>query len=447
MGTPALAVFGRSLQIDPTFPYYLNRSVESVASEIRSTGYRIVRYILTAESNLNPALLAEFHRQGIGVWYVTFCNGTYTAKDLPAGWERWRMVTRTVLEGKAPDPSFLHLCLNNPEYRAWKKQVVTRLLRDHPFQGVDLVEPHWPEYPGPTSPAYGCFCTSCQAAFKRLYPEEEGLPDLLHPDGPRGEQGNPALWAKWIEFRTRTLTEFLDDLVNGQGSIRRGAPRAKVCVWTLPLTEPDGVERMRRDSGEDAARVARVVRPDLYCFQTHWPDWTRPDLAPDYVEKFKPFFEQVRSVAPRMPLMVQADTGSGKDNRRSWKWIHQFEAACARLGVGSTTCYEYFIGDYIYTDPPRIFEAKPGGDGTVALHFTKRLDPATAGDVARYRTNYGRVVAAKVDGSIVRLSLAGVARGATVTITAARIGDDTSVRLYKDRPQTWLDSQSVTVRA
>lgn len=443
-----LPAFGRSMQVDATFPYYQDRSPESIASEIHANGYRIVRYVLTAESNMNPAHLAAFHARGMGVWFVTFCNGTYTAKDLPRGWERWRMVTRAVLEGKAPDPSFIHLCLNNPEYRAWKKQAVGGLLRSQPFQGVDLVEPHWPEYPGTSSPAYGCFCESCQIAFRKMYPGESGLPDLLHPDSPRGEKGNPALWAKWLEFRTASLTDFLDDLVNGAGGIRRAAPGVKVCVWTLPLTEPGAVERMRRDSGEDAARVARAVRPDLYGFQTHWPDWTRADLPPDYIWKFQPFFDQVRSVAPKMPLLVQADTGSGKPNRRSWQWIRAFEAACTRAGVGSTTCYEYFIGGYMYTDPPRIARAERTAGGLVTLHFTKRLDAAAAGQPARYTVaGDRRVTAAVVDGSLVRLTLDGVRAGQPVRITARDIPDDEKRRLYHDYPPAVLREQTVTITA
>jgi hypothetical protein len=441
-----LPVYGRSMQVDATFPYYQGRSPESIASELRVNGYRIVRYVLTAESSMNPAHLKAFHAAGIGVWFVTFCNGTYTSKDLPAGWERWRMVTRTVLEGKKPDPSFIHLCLNNPQYRAWKKKSVGDLLRAQPFQGVDLVEPHWPEYPGTTSPAYGCFCDACKAVFKRMYPEEEGLPTLLDPDGPRGEKGNPALWAKWLEFRTASLTEFLEDLMNGPGGIRRSAPGVKVCVWTLPLTEPGAVERMRRDSGEDAARVARIVRPDLYGFQTHWPDWLRKDLPPDYPAKFKPFFDQVRAVDPKMPLLVQADTGSGKDNRRSWQWIRAFEETCEKLGVGSTTCYEYFIGGYMYTDPPRIARTERTKDGSIALHFTKRLDAEKAAEASRYTASVGIVKQARVDGSIVHLTLDGVSGGQTVKITARDLPDDEKRRLFHDHPPTILREQTVTVR-
>ena len=443
-----LPVYGRSMQVDPGFPYYQDRSPESIASELRANGYRVVRYVLTADSSFRPELMRAFHQAGIGVWHVTFCNGTYTAKDLPPGWEKWRMVTRTVLEGKKPDSGFLHLCLNNPEYRAWKKKSVGTLLAAHPFQGIDLVEPHWPEYPGPAAPAYGCFCESCRTEFVKMYPEEKaGLPDLLNPDGPRGEKGNPALWAKWLEFRTARQTDFLNDIVNGPGGIRRTAPGVKVCVWTLPLTEPGGVERMRRDSGQDATRVARKVRPDVYGFQTHWPDWLRKDLKPDYPKAFVPFFEQVRIVDPKMPLLVQADTGSGKDNRRSWQWIREFEATCKRLGVGSTTCYEYFIGGYMYTDPPRIAEAKRTKDG-VALHFTKRLDPAAA-DKDRYAVTGGnvRVSEARLDGSIVYLTLDGARAGQAVTVTARDIPDDEKRRLFHDHPPTRLREQSVKVTA
>src|SRR5581483_4120953 len=223
------SAFGRSVEVDPGFPYYQHRSPESIAAEIRANGYRIVRYILTADSNFDPALLAAFRREGIAVWYATFCNGTYTTQDLPPGWQAWKMVTRTELEGKSLNDGYTRLCLNNPDYRAWKKRRIGRLLRAHPFVGVDLMEPHWPEYPGSESPAYACFCAHCLAAFRKRFPEETALPDILHADSPRSPQQNPALWKKWLEFRHASLTDFLNDLVNGKGGIREATPRARVC--------------------------------------------------------------------------------------------------------------------------------------------------------------------------------------------------------------------------
>ena len=150
-----LPAFGRSAIIDPTFAYYLDRSPESVAAELSANGYNIVHYILTADSNLNPTLIEALHRQNIGIWYQTFGNGAYTDKDLPQGWEAWKMVRRADLEGKPVQDGFIRLCLNHPDYRAWCKRRIGMMLRKYPFQGVEIAEPHWPAYPGPKSDQYG----------------------------------------------------------------------------------------------------------------------------------------------------------------------------------------------------------------------------------------------------------------------------------------------------
>lgn len=439
---PAL---GRSLEVDPGFAYYRNRSPESVAAEIRAAGYPIVVYVLTADSAVQPALIDAFRREGIGVWYLTFGNGTYSTQDLPKGWEAWKMVTRSDLEGKPLNDGYTRLCLSNPDYRAWRKRQIGRMLTQHPFVGVQIAEPHWPEYPGITSPAYACFCGHCRDAFRRMFPDESELPDILHPESARGPVGNPELWAKWLRFREASLTGFLNDLVNGEGGIRQTAPRALVGTWTLALSGEDGLKRVREDSGEDAARVVTTVRPDLHCFQTHWPDWVKADLPPDYVRHYQPFVDGVRAVAPDLPLSFQADTGSLQPNRRSWDWIAGFERASERMGVLSTTIYEYFIGLYTYTDPPRIAAAERRGDA-VRLVFTKPL-AAAAAEPSRYSVTGARVATAVLDGNIVTLRLTGAAPGKALEVTARGISDDEARRLFHDRPPATLDEQTVIARA
>ncbi len=182
------------------------------------------------------------------------------------------MVTRTELEGKALNDGYQRLCLNHEGYRSWKKQDLARAARAGTFDGIEIAEPHWPEYPGPASPAFGCFCDACRQAFRRMFPGEPALPDIVHNDSPLSPGRNPTLWEKYLRFRQASLTAFLDDLVNGAGGLRQTCPGVQVGTWTLALAEQDGVRRVRADSGEDAGEVAATVRPDLHCLQTHWPD-------------------------------------------------------------------------------------------------------------------------------------------------------------------------------
>jgi len=82
--SPKLDPFGRSIQVAPIFPYYRDRSAESIVSEIAASGYRCVRLAVELDST-DPKLVEEFHKAGIAVWYTTFGNGTYSPGVLPAG--------------------------------------------------------------------------------------------------------------------------------------------------------------------------------------------------------------------------------------------------------------------------------------------------------------------------------------------------------------------------
>ncbi len=438
---PFLPIYGRSMEIDPAFAYYHGRTARSIADEIWANGYSIVHYILTADTQVSPALIEALHRRGMGVWYATFLNGVYSTKDLPNGWQEWRMVTRGDLEGQPVADGFTRLCLNNPAYRAWKKKQIARMLKHYAFQGVDLMEPHWPDYPGPSSPVYGCFCPHCQAAFRRMFPNDAVLPDIIHPQSPNSPKNNPQLWNDWLTFRRASLQQFLNDLVNGPDSIRHSVPTAKVCVWTLALSGPDGVRSVREDTGEDASAIARTVKPDLYCFQTHWPDWIRADLPPDYVKEYAPFIQAVRAAVPNLPIMIQADIGSQKQNRWGWRWIRAFEDACLAMGVTSTTLYEYSIGGYMYTDAPAILTAECT-DHQIRLVYNKRLDPASVTPAA-FRLSQGRVISASLDGSTVTLEVDRPPYPSTLTVDPLR--DDASLRLFKGEPALLSAKQTITL--
>ncbi len=439
-----LPVFGASMEVDPAFPYYKDRTPTSVATEIKVNGYSVVHYILTADSSFNPQLLDAFHTARVGVWYATFCNGVYTTEDLPTGWQEWKMVMRTDLEHKPLNDGFERLCLNNPSYRAWKRTQIAKMLHDHPFDGIDLMEPHWPEYPGPEGPTYACFCPHCQAAFKKMFPRENSLPNIIDAASPQSPRNNPALWRKWLQFRRATLTDFLTYLVNGPGGIRASAPHAKVCVWTLALSEPNGLKRVQEDSGEDPAMVTRVVKPDLFGLQTHWPDWTKANLPPDYVNSYRPFIASIRSASKTVPIMIQADIGSETQNRHGRAWISAFNKACDGIGATSKTFYEYFIGEYMYDEAPKLVSAT-WHDNKLHLVFSKRLDPKSAEDANHYLLDRGTVTEAKLDGNLVELEVDRVPPGGPGKVTVREIGDAADLRLFKDKPARVLREQTLAV--
>ena len=298
MDRPFFPILGPSVIVDPSFAYYRDRSAESIAAEVRANGYSIVHCIADPSSHVNPKLVEAFHRAGIGVWLQVFGNGTYSKDSLPPEWPAWRMMTRTDLKGGTLPGTFQRLCLNNADYRAWKKRDLANALRVAPFDGIEICESHWPEYPGVESPAYGCFCDACKCAFIRMFPGDASgrasarlplfprkqsactlqtrpekkacrmhapqMPDVP-ADSPRSPARNPELWAKWLKFRQASLTAFLNDVVNGPDGLRETTPGRSVAVWSLAWaskTLSSGCAMITaRMPGKPQPRQARCVLP------------------------------------------------------------------------------------------------------------------------------------------------------------------------------------------
>jgi hypothetical protein len=419
-GAPTLA--GRGIIVDPAWAYYKDRSAQSIAEEIKVNGYDEVHLI-----RADDELVKTFTEAGLRVWLLTFVNGVYDRQVLPQQWEAWRMKLR-----KKPDPAgFTMLCPNNPDYRAWKKQNLASTLLSHQFYGIDLAEPQMPAYPGPDSEYYGCFCEHCLDAFKRLYPEVICFPDFDDPKSPYYWKNNPELYAKWVEFRVATVVNWLNDLVNGENGIRRSCPKVKVATWSLGLDVPDQLAKLREWQAMDAAEIVRVVKPDFHVIQTDWPDWIKTELAPDYPKSYKPVFDSICRVAPSLPILLQTDIGSKPNMRRSRDWIANVEETARKLGYAGVFHYEYHLGEYIYSEPPRPIKAFYEGN-TVKVLFNKRLDPIKASDTANYSLTSGSVESARVDGNIVYLCVTGVSSGSILTVSG--LADDPSRRLFHDRP-------------
>jgi hypothetical protein len=412
----------RSITVDPSFAYYKDRSAESVVGEIRANGYDDIRMI-----GVQNELVKAFKDSGAKVWFLTFMNGTYSTAELPKGWEAWQMKLR---KPSKPD-GFTYLCCNNPDYRTWKKQQITAALKACAYDGVDLIEPFFPAYPGPSADMYGCLCDHCVAAFKRMYPEAPGPPDFEDAKSAHYWKTDKTLYEKWVGFRVSSVVNYLDEIVNGKDGIREKYPKVTVATWSLGLDVPDQIAKLREWEGLDAAMIVKRVKPDMHVIQTDWPDWSKPDLSSKYPLKYKPVVDSIREVAPALPLMLQADIGSRTNMRRSRTWLEEVEKRAKEIGCESTTSYEYSLGDYIYTEPLAVLktEAEPGG---MKLTFNKRVDTVTASNIGNYSVNSGRVDYVKVDGNIVHLSISGA--DGKVEVTMSGITDDEPRRLYHDKP-------------
>ncbi|ALS29025.1 hypothetical protein IJ21_36370 [Paenibacillus sp. 32O-W] len=401
----AEAIYGPSIQVDPAFPYYLNRTADSIAEEIGLAGYRIVHYFVVNENRVDGELIDAFRRRGMAVWAMTLGNGTYSTERFPAEWPSWRMELL-----KEPEDGYVRLSPFSDGYVTWKKEALARLVRDYPFDGIEIAEPYFPEWDGIRRGVYGDVGPLARQAFRERYGRE--MPDFRDPARPDYYLNDPDTYRAWVEFRVEAVNGFLDELINGAGGVRAARPDILVATWSLAVDAgADAADRLREMQGLDAAAMIGRVRPDIHYLQTHWPDWIRGDLPPDYVIRYKNFVDRIRYFHPRIPLAVQADIGSARGMVKGGEWLDAFRRTVRACGFASWTAYEYHIGGYMYERPPVPLQAVRKSDGTVTVSFSKRIDAATGSDIRRYklRTADGlRPVEAKwtrasVDGNRVKL--------------------------------------------
>jgi hypothetical protein len=430
---------GKSIQVDPTFPYYQDRSPESIAAELKVNGYGWVRYLVTLDSATDVKFVDACRKAGLTVSYSTLGNGVYATNDLPVGWEKWQMKykdTKTTIRG------YQYLCLNNPDYRRWKIEHITRTLGRIPFDGFEIMESFWPAFDGPANLYYACFCDHCRATFERRYPGTTSLPDFLDAKSPSYFQTNRELYTKWIEFRAQSAASFLGDIVNGPSGVREKFPKLKVGIWGIADNIPNAVAKIKEWEGIDGALVVSTVRPDFYVIQSDWPDWTKPNLAPEYVRGYKPFVDAIRATGSKIPIQVQADIGSHEKCRRGSDWMSRCEAAAREAGMSGVTAYEYHLSLDIYDAPPKPISASDVSN-VVTIIFNKRLDAASAVDLRNYTVTPGTPVLARVDGNLVKLNVS----GHPTNVTVRNLADDPARRFFKNHPRSIMaDPVAVPVR-
>lgn len=433
---------GLGAQVDPGFGYYQNRSAESIASEIAVNGYQHVHYVATVDSAIRNDLVRAFRAEGLPVWYLTFCHVAYGTGDFPAGWQSWRMKLRA-----SPGNDFTRLCMNDPGYIAFKRQKVAEVMRLHPFDAVELVEPFWPDVPGPENPVYGCLCDDCRAAFLRDYPEEQDIPEFTDTASPRYYKTRPDLYRKWMDFRTRSIGRFLNAVLSG---VRRARPDVPVMVWTLVQDDPAAIQLLREAQGQDVAELVRAVKPDAVTLQTNWMDWMKPVLPANYLRNYQPFVNHLRSADPNMPFVFQVDSGSNQNSRRTMQWIRDANAAGGSIGSLGTLNYEYFITKSMYDDPPRLAEVR-WRSGGITLVFQKRVDTGRAADTTNFQVYNSAnqpmtITGAKMDGNMIKLGVRGLVVGQDYRVEIAEVRDTPDRWLFPGYPQHTVNNITKTFR-
>lgn len=427
------AIHGRSIQIDPNFPYYQNRSRDSIAREMQVNGFKIVRYVITDDSTIDDELIEAFHRRGIAVWYQTGGNGFYSpGNPEPPNWQMWRMVHI----GTVTDDSYKFMSMSHPDYIAWKKAKVVAVARNHAFDGIEIAEPFQMSWGGPENAYYGDFHPEALKAFTAFSGYAEP-PDFKYPTSPRYYKTDTVRYRKWQDFRVHAANAFINEIVNGPGGLRESVPGIPFCAWSLANTSPiagrDPADVIREWQGMDAVEIARTVKPDMICIQTNWPDWITPELPGNYPLQYKSFADPLKAAFPDMPYIIQADIGSLQPMRRSREWIAAFEAACKDIGAVGNTAYMYDLALWMYTEPPKVKRVE--ADRTeITLIFQKCVNPASA----TRKENYtiigpdGQAVTirrAVVDGNLVKLITEPLKRGRFYAL---------SYRDVKDEPGRWF---------
>ncbi|MEK8128465.1 N-acyl-D-glucosamine 2-epimerase [Paenibacillus filicis] len=361
-----------TIQIDPTFSYYTDRSAHSVAAELAQAGYTAVRYFVTDESQVDGKLVHALRHRGLDVWAMVLGNGSYTSAPLPSGWEAWQMeLVKPVNDG------YLRLSPFHPGYVAWKKTSLTRLISRFPFTGVEVAECYFPEWNGLSSGVYGDIGPQAQAAFRSFGGSQ--LPEFRLTSSPRYYKKDPVRYALWVECRVDAVNRFVHELINGAGGVRDARPDIRVATWSVAVNAgPDAADIVRELQGLDAVAMIRLVQPDAHVLQTHWPDWMRSRLPADYTRRYEPFASPIRHAFPSLPLGLQTDSGSLKRMRRSSAWLQDFATEAGRLGYSFWTAYEYSIGRWMYDEPPLPLRAVRLSSDRLRVEFNKRIDEASA---------------------------------------------------------------------
>ncbi|MFD0714244.1 family 16 glycoside hydrolase [Paenibacillus sp. GCM10027626] len=431
-----IAMTGASIKVDPSWPYYAGRSYDSIAEEIELAGYRTVHYIVVNEYDVKGGLIDALHNRGIAVWLVVFGNGTYSAWGFPPGWENWKMG----LINPSGVAGFTFFSMFNQDYVQWKKTSLARIVTDYPFDGIEIMEAFFPEWNGLQTGVYGDVGPDAQAAFAAKY--NSAIPDFVNSGSPNYYLNNSALYQKWIEFRVNGVNDFLNEIYNGQGGVRQARPDILVATWSLAIDGgPDSVAKLRELQGNDAGAMAAKVNPDIHFFQTHWPDWSKPEsqLPPGYMQAYQPFVDRLRSSQPHLPVGLQADNGSLRTMIKSASWQQQYNIEAAQHGYATWTTYEYHIGGYMYADKPQPKRAVRLDNGSVMISFNKRIDETTAKTAGNYTFWQGNVQQSvalsniTVDGNRVVLE-SGQFPAGSFEVAVSNIKDTPSLWLFTEFP-------------
>lgn len=178
------------------------------------------------------------------------------------------------------------------------------------------------------------------------------------------------------------MNGLIRELVNGAGGVRDVRPDICVATWSLAVSgRGDIPSQLREWQGLDAVAMIGSVAPDMHVLQTHWPDWMRRRLPPQYIRGYARIAQSIRAAYPGLPLGVQADIGSLARMVRDREWTRQFGATALEGDYNAWTAYEYHLGGYMYDEPPVPLRAERSAEDEVVISFSKRIAAPVVGEL------------------------------------------------------------------
>jgi len=418
----------RAVQIEPGFAYYRDRTAASIVAEVVANGYDAIHLICTGHDPRPPGIVHAAHARGVRIWATFFPSGVYMSDTLfPPERERWRMRFTSDALGGYRFFSYVHA-----GYLEWWKAHLRRILNENEFDGLLFYEVHYPtlrDITGGGEVMFGDVSPGFQEAFRRAT-GHAAFPDFVDGASPRYFETDTQLYGDYVEFRVSSIVRFLRELLDGPGGVRREHPGLRFASWTIAHSRADALPIMRENEAQDPARFVAELRPDLHYLQSHYPDWSNPELGPEYIRNYRPYMDAAREADPGLPIGVQADVASTLPWRRDVQWMRGFDAVGRELGLASTTYYEFSLRWEVYFDSPRVCEARWVGPDQAEIVFDQRIDPASCASFAD----------AQVDGNTLRFRVAGrLEPGAEVSVGVGGIADDPSRRI----PLGWAKDAAV----
>jgi hypothetical protein len=399
---------GKTVQCDFTLAaYYKNRTPESIASEIEANGFDSIFYMVLDPQNIDETLLGQLHQRNISVWASLLATNVYGAKgDLPSEGKPWEMQFVNQAGKQYTHISFVH-----EGYRRCMKDRLLEMFQSHSFDGFLFMETHFPVIDASNNPtaSFG----DISPAFQEKFRQDTGnshFPEFTDPEDPNYYLNNPELFEDLVQYRIKTVNEFQDTIFNGTGGLRAHFPGLLLGTWSMALHRENGLDYLRTWEAQDAASMVELVKPDVHFFQTHWPDWIRPDLPPDYAKLYQPFIDSVRNVDPAIPLGLQTDIGSLNSMRRQPAWVRNFLEHSNKAGFDVTTYYEFILRWEVYQSAPVLHKTIQCGPDCLKLVFDQVVAPESAQKLLHKKiTDYGpekgyTITGVNTDGNLVILS-------------------------------------------